>query len=270
MTDSSTDTRRIRHDIDRTQREMSRTIDEIGVRLSPDYIMHRTKESARRAAVNKSRTLMDKVKANPIPAAMVGVGLFLMMRSDDRDTGFVYELDDVDHSSLGSRDWEEGYGRTHEAHGRLREGMDEARERVSGAVDTAKERVSSVMDSAREHVSDMAHNARSGSRSGMYRARTSSQQFLTDSPLIAGVAAIALGAIIGAVLPESEREDRLFGEKRDELLSRGKELARDGVDRAKNLAQSAATAATTAVKDEVKSTKNDTPQDFTTSTDLHI
>jgi hypothetical protein len=83
MTDSTTDTRRIRHDIDRTQREMSRTIDEIGVRFSPDYIMHRTKESARRAGVNTSRSLMEKVKANPIPAAMVGIGLYLMMHSSD-------------------------------------------------------------------------------------------------------------------------------------------------------------------------------------------
>ena len=248
MTDSSADTRRIRHDIDRTQREMSRTIDEIGVRFSPDYIIQRTKASARRAGVNTSRSLIDKVKSNPIPAAMVGVGLYLMMRNHEDESHYdgyemTYGLDD-----------------THPGH--------DTRERMSEAVDAAKDRVSSALGSVRGQASHAASNASHMAS----RARMSSRNVLNDSPLIAGIAAIALGAIVGAILPETEREDRLFGEKRDELVSRGKDLAREGMDKAKDVAGSAMSAAkdaaTTAVKDA--SPKSDVERDFTTGSDLHV
>src|SRR5687767_2591452 len=78
-------TRAIRRDIERTQREMSRTIEEIQQRLSPQYIMQRTKDSVREAGVRTSRSVIDKIKANPIPAAMVGIGLFLLARDNDDD-----------------------------------------------------------------------------------------------------------------------------------------------------------------------------------------
>ncbi|HEX8254877.1 MAG TPA: hypothetical protein VF846_17160, partial [Thermoanaerobaculia bacterium] len=47
-----------------------------------------------------------------------------------------------------------------------------------------------------------------------------------DRPLIAGVAALAVGAIVGTIIRETDREHELFGQHRERLTSRAIETAR--------------------------------------------
>ena len=242
----------LRRDIERTQREMSRTIDEIQHRLSPHYMMQRTKDSMREAGVNASRSFIDKVRDNPIPAAMVGVGMFLLMRDsgpkgDGYDVEFIPERTGWDaagtpYSSVSEYrdlDFENG-----------REGrVSEAKEKVQHAVSAAREATSEKLDSA----VDRARQLRLQARMRMSRARYQSRDVLSENPLIAGLAALAAGAILGALIPETEKEHELMGETRDRLAGRAKEAAREGVSRAKDVAAAATSAATEAAKSEVKS-----------------
>lgn len=221
------DTQRIREDIERTQREMSRTIDEIEDRLSPRNVMQRTKDKVRRAGVNRTHSMIDKITANPIPAAMAGIGLLLLMRDNDRGEE-IREIDDVAYDANYASDYEQ------HSHGR----MHAMQERVGGAMGSARERVSGAMSS------------------GMSSARSTGQDLLASNPLILGVAALALGAIVGALVPETERENRMFGERRDELMNRGRDLAREGVDRAKNVASTVADRAVGAAKDVAEAAKD--------------
>jgi ElaB/YqjD/DUF883 family membrane-anchored ribosome-binding protein len=263
----------LRRDIERTQREMSRTIDEIQHRLSPHYMMQRTKDSMREAGVNASRGFMDKVRDNPIPAAMVGIGLFLLMRdSKGRDT---YEVDFIPERPAGwnAEGWDGrgttyssvaeyrdleygdrnagGAGRVNEARERISHAADAAREKVGDAVSSAREATSATLDSAAERARDLKYRA----RYQMSRARYQSRDILQENPLIAGVAAIAAGAILGALIPESDKENELLGDTRDRLMDRGKDMARDGVNRAREVATAAAGAATDAAKSEIKEQK---------------
>lgn len=109
----------IRRQIERTRTEMGHTLDEIQKRLSPDYIKQQTQETLREAAVEKVEQMtqtaentvsnwrssaMQTIKDNPIPAAMVGIGLgwlFMSNRNDDRG----YD----DHSYDGYRTMSERY-----------------------------------------------------------------------------------------------------------------------------------------------------------------
>jgi ElaB/YqjD/DUF883 family membrane-anchored ribosome-binding protein len=271
----SGDTREIRRDIDRTQREMSHTIDEIQYRLSPHYMMERTKDSVREAGLRTSHTIMDRIRENPLGAAMVGVGVFLLMRGHDHDTdaygygGYGYATDfdtpygGREFSSVGEyRDLSyEGGGRIDHAKQRLSNVADEAKDRVSGAVDSAKDRVSGAVGSAKDATSDAVRSAAEQAQHlrdiARYRARNARYQardVMRESPIVAGVAALALGAIVGALIPETDRENELMGSTRDQLLDRGKELAREGVNRATDIATAATTAATEAAKNEAKGT----------------
>jgi vacuolar-type H+-ATPase subunit H len=291
----------IRRDIDRTQREMSHTIDEIQYRLSPDHLKEEAKnrvrragmnarDSVRRAGVRTSRTTIDRVKANPLGAAMVGVGLWLLLRNDSNDT--VYELDydrnyrtDFDRSgmsratygydneyrefSYGEEQGTEGHGRMADVRDRVSEAADSARDRVSDVADSARDRVSEVADAARDAASYFGHRAQRLGNRGMYRARSAgmhSRDVITENPLIGGIAALALGAIIGAMIPETEREHELFGETRDRLASQATHLAGQAVDQAKDIAGSvvgaATSAATETAKREVKNAKSDIAQNI--------
>jgi len=54
---------------------------------------------------------------------------------------------------------------------------------------------------------------------------------IMDRPLIAGVAALAVGAIVGTIIRETDREHELFGQHRERLTTRAMEAARQTVAR---------------------------------------
>ena len=56
-----------------------------------------------------------------------------------------------------------------------------------------------------------------------------SLDLLTTNPMISGLAAFALGAIAGALIPETQKEHELLGETRDRLTQRAKDAARERV-----------------------------------------
>jgi hypothetical protein len=58
-----------------------------------------------------------------------------------------------------------------------------------------------------------------------------------DRPLIAGVAALAVGAIVGTIIRETDREHELFGQHRERLTKRALETAKQTV--AKGVAEAA-------------------------------
>ena len=300
VTGRTESTDEIRRDIERTQREMGHTIDEIQYRLSPEHLKQEAKnrvrraginarDSVRRAGVRTSRGTIDRVKANPLGAAMVGVGLWLLLRNDGNDD--VYEMNEYDvrfqpefdrpgmqgsgygYGSGDSRDFSYGGGETYGGSGRMAEmrgrmsgAADTARDKVSEVADNARDKVSEVADSARDKVSEVADSARHaasnlghraqalGSR-GMYSARNAgirSRDVLTDNPLIGAIAGLALGAIIGAAIPETEREREMFGETRDNLVDRASDLAGQAVDQAKDIAGSVVGAAAGAATETAK------------------
>jgi hypothetical protein len=72
----------------------------------------------------------------------------------------------------------------------------------------------------------------------------SDQNGVMDRPLIAGVAALAVGAIVGTIIRETDREHELFGRHREQLTSRALETARQTV--ARGVAQAASTVASKA------------------------
>ena len=259
------DTDAIRRDIERTQREMSRTIEEIQYRLSPRHMMEQTKQSVREAGLKTSRGMMQKIKANPIPAAMVGIGLYLLARdNDESEIEYGYgqyagggERMPLAYSSVSEYRDLDAYG-TDQDRSRMagaRSKVDEARHKVSEAAGDAKERVHDAVDSARETAQETMHNL--GDRASQFgsQARYMGRQTrdtLQENPVALGLLALALGAVVGALIPETDRENQLMGATRDRLADRGKELAKEGVDKAKDVAGSVATAATQAAKEATR------------------
>lgn len=80
----------IRQEIEQTRTEMSQTIDELQARLNPQHIVEQVKETVHDATIGKvedvvsnvtetarntSSGIMDTIKSNPIPAALLGASL---------------------------------------------------------------------------------------------------------------------------------------------------------------------------------------------------
>lgn len=69
------------------------------------------------------------------------------------------------------------------------------------------------------------------------------ERVLQSNPLALGLVALIIGAIIGLLLPETERENALMGPKRDELLDKGREAVEELRHKAEAVAGTAQTAA---------------------------
>lgn len=271
---SNRDSDRIRRDIHDTQRQISQTVDDIRYRMSPHRMMDNAKDRLRRAPREASEGLVSRIRENPIPAAIVGLGLFMMMRGErSRDTGWRDYADqgfidygyDFDYGT--GYDSSARYGVNTDAtefedidfdraeRSRMSEAADTAREKLYTAREKTSEMVDSVTDRAHVLSANTRYRARHLADRTRDRARTAQREIwdvIDENPLILGAAGAVLGTIIGLAIPETERENRLMGEKRDELKERAVGLAEEGVHRAREVADAAKDAATAAAKQELK------------------
>jgi hypothetical protein len=115
-----------------------------------------------------------------------------------------------------------------------------AYERASGAMGRAKDTTAEAYDRAREAAGRTIASARQGT-GGLTK-------FMQDEPLVVAGLGLALGALIGALLPTTELENRTMGETSDQLKrdaraaareqwEHGKAIAEDGWDEAKEAAR---------------------------------
>jgi len=131
----------------------------------------------------------------------------------------------------------------------LKEGVSNVTEQIGGKMDDMRQQVGDMggqgqrtMRRAGEQMSDWQERARYES----YQARHMAQRYarrggsqikhnLEDNPLIYGAVALAAGAAIAMLLPQSRAENRAFGEMRDQVMSKGQEAFESAKSHATNV-----------------------------------
>lgn len=110
----------------------------------------------------------------------------------------------------------------------------EARHAAARAAGRVRETVSDGYDRAEEWAHDgydtISRNAvyaRRRTAAEFNRGRRSVAAFVDENPIMVGVAGLAAGLLIGALLPSTRRENRLFGPYADDLRREGVRYARD-------------------------------------------
>ena len=184
----------IESDIRRTRDRMGEEIEAIGEKLSPERIKQRAKDAVTRKTRETSRGLWRTVRENPVPTAIVALGMTLLMRARNkqRDSWNGYSTDS----------WSrEDYGRA--------------------TTEGVKERAQELVSEGREKVEHVAERATQRAR----RTGNDLERFFERNPVIAGAAAVVVGAAIGALLPETAKENRLMGHARDELMEQARDVA---------------------------------------------
>ncbi len=277
--------RQIRADIEHTRGEMSETVNAIQDRLRPSNLAADAAESVKnsvrqaageqaRAEADTARDLVDSepvqyVRANPIPAAMVGVGLAGLAwlafggrdarSSGDRASGRTAR----DWRRLGPYDeadrfYRGGAGRGSDAApgGDARSasfgdaGFGEATYPGQGGYEAAAaDRSDFTGGSARsgtsggaDQLSGMADAAadygRRARRTGQDATRQV-QRAWQQNPLLLGAASAVLGLMVGMAVPETEIENEYMGEARDHALEEVQQTVRETVGKVQNAASSA-------------------------------
>ncbi len=298
----------IRAGIEDTRDRMSNTLDEIGERLNPEHVKAQVKdtiretkdhvaESIREATIGRvenmahaakhrvsetQHSIADTIRDNPIPAAMVGIGLGWLLwngRKDDHSTssrdaylssprypdGSPYRAsaaygDSVgadagyrgtagyarpDYSASTGADVDEHSGSAAErARERLSHAGDSAREGAHNLADRAHER----FDSATERAGELTHNVADRTRR---QARRVEDTFF-ENPLAVAAVTMALGVAAGLAVPATDKEAQVMGGARDQLVDRAREAMHDTRDKAKHVAERVAHEVTDVAKDAAR------------------
>lgn len=211
-----------------------------------------------------AQTVGRAARENPIPIALIGVGLTWLAlgpRNEEeaplrRPRRFAGEDERAPpyeaHGDEASGDAEEPGGLVAPApvRARAKDRFEETKERAERRIDSArhsaqeryegakeryqgaKARAGRSYEGAKERAARAGERARQSARRASAVARDRAAQASSmakerfeEQPLLLGVLGLLVGALIGATLPKTRREQRMLGPARDRFVARADQLA---------------------------------------------
>lgn len=261
--DSPTDPRQIRTEIDQTRHRMDETIDALGRRFEGRHLvdeaihfvrkqtengkMTQLKHQLKHSADTAVHTVVDTVKANPIPAALIGAGIawyvYAQKQEEPSYDRFDYAADDVRYEGYVDEPYggaSGGFDVAPSAAGqapglgeRMREKTSELRAKSREALHTTRERAGEMGARVSQRSRELARRGRERVASGFER-----------HPLEAGLITLALGLAVGLALPTPQRvrtavapRARQLRQRGEDMLERGRQVARSAADAARQEAE---------------------------------
>jgi hypothetical protein len=195
---SHRDPAELEREVDQQRARVERLLGAIEQKLSPGEVFDRVvgygKDGGRQFASNLSHT----VRANPLPTLMTAAGMLWLYAQKDRPL------------EPGDRDVQQG----------------------SDA--SIADKASDHWDSIKARTGHAAHEVSDATSSGIDRISHEFHHLLDDNPIALGAMGVAVGALIGAVLPSTDVEDAHLGRIRDQLVDRAREQVREVADPARS------------------------------------
>jgi len=205
-------------------------------------VMNRTRDTSE-DVMNETRRaangLVETIRDNPFPAALIGVGLawWAFTRFRDRnDTSWDAIRGDSNDQYFGDNE----YDNTREFDGGFDGGDGRQYRRSVG--DSAE----GLLDTAKQYASGTTRAISGTTRAiGRTSRRASSQigRVANQNPLLMGAGALLVGAAFGLAFPETEAERKWMGETRDALVSRAQQAAGEAAEKVRSTATEVADAA---------------------------
>ena len=210
----------IQADIQRTRRDLDQTLTQLERRLEPRRLVDQGIDYVRdHGAVEYLSNLGKAAKDQPLPLALVGVGLAWMMMTNGRSAS-----GRADGPSLGEGIHEAAA----EAGSRIREGVGSLHSRASelgGAVNQvmsetrgAAQRTSQSLSEAADATMARAAQVGDATRRGAQKVRSGYDHLVNEQPLALGAIGLALGAVLAAAAPRTRQEDEWMGDSSDRLV----------------------------------------------------
>ncbi len=279
----------IERDLEQSRLEISRTIDAIQRKITPGQLASDAYGYVRGNGTEFAKNLGTAAKNNPVPIALMSIGLAWLMMGGRGTPSYLqggYSRRGMEESGGGKSSFGQAIGATGEyarsagsatagaassAGSSLYRAGQSAGETVSGVgrrvgdmAAGASGRVRQMADDVRDLASEWSEGASGfadSTRERMQRAgevvqeqtmqmRDSANSLLREQPLVVGALGLAAGALLGAMIPLSRRENEMMGETRDQLLDQAKDVGQQTLGQAAESAKSVANAATEAALDE--------------------
>ena len=257
----------IADDIRTTRSDMGETIDAISAKLDPSNLVDQAKEafsnSARDAGASlldaaKDSSVLDTIKANPVPALAVGLSLawFVSKLGESESdryrteqyaaTGDPYYAPRPQPGARRPPVYGPGPGAARSS-ASLDGGSSgpDLKDKATHALGAAKEALTGAAEAVGDRASGLAGTTSGGTHAAPRHGRDGSGQAaswldrqLDQNPLAVGAMALAAGALVGLSVPESRAENKWMGDQADATKAQALRLAEDKAGDAREAAGS--------------------------------
>jgi hypothetical protein len=188
--DSNRDPEQLERSAERIRADLDRTLDALERKLSPSQLLDRSLAYLRDHGGDLAVAVGDSVRRNPVPilVTVAGLGWLIATAVRSRAPIDVTPIDDTEiDDTLDDETPESSYADPH---------------------------------TLRSRFDNRVAAARARTRQAQYRAVSA----VEERPLLFGGLAVALGALLGAIVPSTEYEDKFVGQVRDRAVERAKQM----------------------------------------------
>ncbi|KAB8314792.1 DUF3618 domain-containing protein [Tolypothrix campylonemoides VB511288] len=213
---SQKDPAQLEREIEQQRRHIEGIVQALENKLSPGEMFERVLNFSKGSGREFAGNLGSTVKANPMPALLTAAGL-LWLYSSTRQSSAGMQSDALPSSGV------QAYPTTEVAASKGSRGISERLHSVKSAVG---EKAHGAAGSIRSGASSAAGSM----RGGVQRASDGYGAMLRENPLAAGAIAVAVGAVLGALIPSTRKEDEMLGEASDRMVDQLKSKAREQKD----------------------------------------
>ncbi len=250
--DFDSNTEQLRADIEDTRAEMTQTINEIQERLSPEHLVGQVKETVRDATIGKVERVMEKVGdtisevaeparevagragtaikeagtsvagsmwRNPIPVALIGLGIGMLFMRKSRKDGY-----DATLRTRSTRAVNTTMGESV----RMMQGT-----KPPNTFDTVKQTATNLTNRSTNALSNLGTKAKESASA----VGTRFGEVLRVNPLAVGAVAVAAGTAVGLVLPSTNIETEYIGETSEKLIDSAEDVARGALNKVQDAAR---------------------------------
>jgi ElaB/YqjD/DUF883 family membrane-anchored ribosome-binding protein len=224
-------------------------------------------------AKGATESIVDTIRQNPIPVALIAIGIGWLLAGPRRakSVGETYRESfpeqTVGNDLLSDPTMYHAQNTSAESNG-IQNVVHNATDAVTGFAGGAKEKVADVASGVREKATGLAQNAREQANSIAQTTKEKTQftvsfvdQWVREEPLAAGAIALLVGTAIGLALPGTDKENELFGAKRDALAQKASETAQELAGKAQTVAQNVVDSAREALGTATEQVKSDFNQE---------
>jgi hypothetical protein len=196
---ASSDPEQLERSADQIRADLDRTLDALERKLSPSQLLDRSLEYLREHSGELTRSVGEAVRRNPVPVVLAVAGIGWLVASSLRSRS---PIDDELADDELDDDEDDLYV--------------EAPSADAHHADAARSDSSKLQD----RLARAAEATREQTRRTQYRVVSAIER----QPILLGSVAVALGALLGALIPATEYEDRIVGQVRDRAVERAKQM----------------------------------------------
>jgi uncharacterized protein DUF3618 len=209
------------------------------------------------------QSMMETIKANPMPAALVGLGVGWMLLNRPTRESHLSQMN-YGYSSRQPRYSAAGYApnvygdqayRSVSEGGSLSAAASSAQDAVGRVTEQAQQTASEAVQQVQGAAGDMMEQVQETGGQVVERVQEQAsraqgflERQLQENPLLVGAVAVAIGGVLAGTVRRTEREDQLLGPARDRVVGSARQLTDEAMQKVGRVVEEVQTTASEEAK----------------------